>query len=77
MRCASATGSAASLRGALLSAGFAWLLASRVFKVPFDTWHWPLAGAVALVCAITAGLGMLLSRGVVSHPPLAVLRGEG
>lgn len=67
----------AALTGALLSLGFAWLLATRVFKIPFDTWHWPLAGAVALVCAITAGLGMLLSRGVVSHPPLAVLRGEG
>jgi putative ABC transport system permease protein len=67
----------AALTGALLSMGFAWLLAKQVFKIPFDTWHWPLAAAVAIVCGLTAALGMLLSRGVASHPPLAILRGEG
>ena len=67
----------AALTGALLSMGFAWLLATFVFKIPFDTWHWPLAAAVILVCALTALLGMFLSRGVASHPPLSILRGEG
>jgi putative ABC transport system permease protein len=67
----------AFLTGALLSMGFAWLLAWLVFEIPFDTWHWPLAAAVALVCALTAALGMALSRGVAGHPPLAILRGDG
>ena len=66
----------AALTGALLSLGFAWLLSWKVFQIPFATWQWPLAAAVVLVCALTAALGMLLSRGVASHPPLAVLRGE-
>ena len=57
--------------------GFAWLLATRVFKIPFNTWYWPLAVAVGLVCVLTALLGMFLSRGVASHPPLSILRGEG
>ena len=67
----------AALTGALLSMGFAWLLATRVFKIPFNTWYWPLAVAVGLVCVLTALLGMFLSRGVASHPPLSILRGEG
>lgn len=67
----------AALSGALLSVGFAWLLAWQVFEIPFTTWQWPLTAAVAFVCAMTALLGMVLSRGVASHPPLAVLRGEG
>lgn len=67
----------AALTGALLSTGFSWLLARQVFKIPFDTWHWPLAVAIAVVCTLTAALGMLLSRGVAGHPPLAILRGEG
>ena len=67
----------AALTGALLSLGFAWLLSWKVFDIPFNTWHWPLLAAVALVCAVTAGLGMMLSRGIAGHSPLAVLRGEG
>jgi putative ABC transport system permease protein len=67
----------AALTGALLATGFSWLLATGVFHLPFDTWYWPLGIAVALVCALTACLGMLLSRGVAGHPPLAILRGEG
>lgn len=67
----------AALTGALLSMGFAWLLAAKVFHIPFDTWYWPLAAATGLVCLLTAGLGMMLSRGVASHPPLTILRGDG
>jgi putative ABC transport system permease protein len=67
----------AALTGALLAVGFAWLLATHVFHLPFDTWYLPLGAAVGLVCALTAILGMLLSRGVAGHPPLAILRGEG
>ncbi len=67
----------ASLTGGLLAMGFAWFLASQVFQLPFDAWYLPLVAAVGLVCFLTAILGMLLSRGVSSHPPLAILRGEG
>ena len=67
----------ASATGALLSLGAGWLLAARVFKVPYTVWHWPLVAAVAFVCGITALLGMFLSRGAATHPPLAILRAEG
>jgi putative ABC transport system permease protein len=66
----------AAITGAVLSLGFAWLLAWKVFEIPFNTWHWPLFAAVALVSALTAALGMALSRGIAGHPPLAILRGE-
>ena len=65
----------ASLTGGLLATGYAWLLARFLFKVPFSTVLWPLAAAVAVVCALTLALGLLLGRGIASHPPLAILRG--
>ncbi len=66
----------AAVTGALLSLGFGWLLSWQVFEIPFNTWHWPLFAAVGLVSGLTAALGMALSRGIASHPPLAILRGE-
>lgn len=65
-----------ALTGALLSLGFAWLLARFVFKLPFSAWWLPLGVAVAVVCGLTLLLGALLSRGVATHPPLAILRQE-
>ncbi len=66
----------ASAAGAGLSTGFSWLLARYLFDVPFTAWLLPLAGAVAVVCGITAALGLLMSRGIATHPPLAILRQE-
>jgi putative ABC transport system permease protein len=67
----------ASLAGVALSILFTWPLATQLFHVPYNTWHWPLALALVIVCALTTALGMALSRGVASHPPLSILRGEG
>jgi putative ABC transport system permease protein len=69
-------GFTAALTGAVLAAAYAWLLATYVFKVPFHTLLWPLAWAILIVAALTAALGMFLSRGIASHPPLAILRGS-
>lgn len=48
-----------------------------VFKVDFAVPLGLVAGALAAVTALAVGTGMLSSRGIASHPPLAVLRREG
>jgi putative ABC transport system permease protein len=67
----------AALTGGILSVGAAWLLATRAFEIPFDVPIWPLSAAIGIVSLITSLLGLALSRGVASHPPLAILRGQG
>jgi putative ABC transport system permease protein len=66
----------AALTGLLLASAAAWALSVFVFKVSFALPLAPLAGALILVPALTVAIGFLLSRGVVSQPPLQILRAE-
>jgi putative ABC transport system permease protein len=71
-------GTLAALAGVLLAALASWALAFWVFETPFvgASLLW-LPALVALVAGLTALIGGLNSRSVLSQPPLAVLRAEG
>lgn len=66
----------AALTGGILALIATWALAIFVFEVDFFTHLWPLLLAIAATSLLSSSFGMLLSRGVTNHPPLAVLRGE-
>jgi len=72
-----ALGTLGAATGAALAIGANWALAYFVFEVK---WAWPslpvLAGGWAAVSALTVATGLLASRGICDHPPLAVLRQE-
>jgi putative ABC transport system permease protein len=67
----------AALTGLLLAMLAAWALARFVFHAPFAPDFASLLLALLIVPGITVIAGFLMSRGVLSHPPLAVLRAEG
>jgi putative ABC transport system permease protein len=71
-----ALGCLAALTGILLATLAAWALAVFVFKVSFAIAVLPLLIALLVVPAITVITGLLISRGVLNHPPLAILRSE-
>ena len=56
--------------------GAAWALAVFVFKLKFILPVLPLLGAMLIVPALTVLTGFLMSRGVLSQPPLEILRAE-
>jgi putative ABC transport system permease protein len=66
----------AALTGILLASAAAWALSVFVFKMSFALPLAPLAGALIIVPALTVLTGFALSRGVLNHPPLAILRAE-
>jgi putative ABC transport system permease protein len=72
-----ALGLLSALTGILLAILAAWALSALVFKVAFAVAWIPLAIALLGVPAITVITGLLISRGILNHPPLAVLRAEG
>ncbi len=67
----------AALTGTLLAVCAAGALAKFVFHTPFAPEAAPLLMALLLVPALTMITGFLMSRGVLNHPPLAILRAEG
>ena len=67
----------AGLTGVILSVGATWALAFFVFEIPFSI-SWPgFLGAILTVTLLTLATGLINSRGIASHPPLAILRAEG
>jgi putative ABC transport system permease protein len=54
----------------------AWALGAFVFEVPFAPQIGPLLLLAALTTTLTAIIGLLNSRDVLTRPPLEVLRGE-
>ena len=72
-----ALGALAALTGVVLAIGAGWALARFLFEAPFAVPPVEAALAVLVVSALTVFTGMLASRGVLSHPPLAILRAEG
>ncbi len=72
-----ALGFLSALTGILLAMLAAWALAVLVFKVKFAVAWVALLAALLCVPAITVITGLLISRGILNHPPLAILRSEG
>lgn len=65
-----------ALTGILLAVLAAWALATFVFKIPFALSALPLMAALLIVPLVTIVTGLLISRGILNHPPLAILRAE-
>ena len=72
-----ALGVLSALTGVLLALAAAWALCQFVFKVHFAPEFLPLLIALAAVPGLTVLTGLLMSRGVLKQPPLAILRGTG
>jgi putative ABC transport system permease protein len=66
----------AALAGILLALAAAWALAAFAFAVSFAPPVWPLLAALVAVPALTLTTGLLMSRGILNQPPLAILRSE-
>ena len=69
-------GSLASLAGLILSLGATWALAYFSFDSTFVPYLWPLLLVYLVITSLTVAVGLLNSRGVLSRPPLEVLRSE-
>jgi putative ABC transport system permease protein len=65
-----------ALTGMVLAVTASWVLAVWVFHVHFKFFALPLLAGLAVICTITILIGLLASRGILNHPPLAVLRAE-
>jgi putative ABC transport system permease protein len=66
----------AALAGLVLATLAAWALAVWVFEVPFVPDPVPLLILAAVTTGLTVLIGLANSRGVLTRPPLEVLRGE-
>ena len=64
------------MTGILLALTAAWALSAFLFKVSFVPQVIPLLVALVGVPGLTVFTGLLMSRGILNHPPLAVLRAE-
>lgn len=69
-----ALGTLAGLTGILLATVAGWLLIRFLFELEFRIPGLPLAALWAGVMALTTGIGLLSSRGILSRPPLAIIR---
>ncbi len=69
-------GSLASLTGIVLALGGSWLLAFFVFKMSFVPNLLPIFLIYIVITGLTVIIGLANSRGVLSRPPLEVLRSE-
>jgi len=71
-----ALGTLGAAVGAILSVGGTWLLARYVFEMDYVFTPGAVLAGWAAVSAVTVTTGLLASRGICDHPPLAVLRQE-
>lgn len=69
-----ALGTLAAATGVLLAQFAAWGLCHFVFELHFTPEILPTVEALLAVPALTIAMGFLMSRGVMNHPPLAILR---
>ncbi len=69
-------GLVASGTGVLLATASSWALARFLFEAPYQLAILPSAVAVGVVCAVTMLMGFFGARGLLSRPPLEVLRSE-
>jgi putative ABC transport system permease protein len=71
-----ALGALGALTGVTLAVAAAWGLALWVLHVHFALQLTPVIVALLAVPGLTVSIGLLMSRGILNHPPLAVLRAE-
>lgn len=69
-------GALAAVMGILLALGADWALSKWIFHLRFVPAPAPLLGALVATPALTAGLGLFMSRGILNQPPLVTLRSE-
>lgn len=69
-------GALAAATGIILSLGGSWLLARYTFETAFTPQWLPLLAVFLSICGLTVVIGLANSRGVVTRPPLEVLREE-
>lgn len=69
-------GSLASLSGILLALGGSWALAYFSFESEFVPNVLPILGVYVVITGLTIVIGLFNSRGILSRPPLEVLRSE-
>jgi putative ABC transport system permease protein len=60
----------------VLATASTWALARFLFEAPYHFALLPSVIAIVSVCAITMGMGWIGTRGLISRPPLEVLRQE-
>ncbi len=69
-------GALAAFTGILLAFAGSWALAVYSFESPFEPKIGPVAILFVLVSSLTVIIGLINSRGILSQPPLEVLRRE-
>ena len=69
-------GSLASVTGIVISMISSWLLAYFSFDASFTPNILPILGVYVIITSLTIIIGILNSRGILSKPPLEVLRRE-
>lgn len=66
----------AAFTGVLLALGGGWALAVFSFEAPFSPNVFTLLFVMAVIVVLTVLVGLVNSRGIVSRPPLEILRKE-
>jgi putative ABC transport system permease protein len=69
-------GGLSALTGILIAIAGSWLLAKYSFEIPFAANFLPAAALFVIVAVLTLVIGLINSRGVLSKPPLEILRGD-
>jgi putative ABC transport system permease protein len=69
-------GAFAAATGIVLALAGSWALARWSFETPFTPEFWPIAVVFLSVCFLTVVIGLANSRGILSKPPLEILRQE-
>jgi len=67
-------GALSALTGVIIALTGSWLLAKYSFEIPFAINILPAVGLFSIVAILTIVIGLLNSRGVLSKPPLEILR---
>jgi len=69
-------GGLSALTGILIAVSGSWLLAKYSFEIPFAVNFLPAIALFVIVAGLTLVIGLINSRGVLSKPPLEILRGD-
>jgi len=69
-------GAFAAATGVVLATAGSWALAYYSFETPFNPQWGPVIAVFFTVCALTVLIGLANSRGILSRPPLEILRRE-